>query len=130
MTEESMTLTVFDPLAAMVAEIVKKDDAQNFDHTTEEGEIALRSWVHKIRGGKGDIEKTRKIVKADALTFGRKVDAYAKELTAPLDKIIAKDMKPLNEIEAKKRADAEAMVEAEREAAEKAEASNNQSESR
>ncbi|KKM63963.1 hypothetical protein LCGC14_1506130 [marine sediment metagenome] len=121
MAEENMSLAVFDPHAAMVADLVKKNELQSFDHTTEEGEAALRSWVHRLRGGKGDIENARKATKADILTIGKKIDAKAKELTAPLEKMITENMKPLDEIEAKKRAEAEAVVEAERLAEEKAE---------
>lgn len=113
MTEQKTSLAVFDPHVAMVADLVKKNEVQNFDHTTEEGETAIRSWVHRLRGGKGDIEKARKATKADILTMGKKIDAKAKELTAPLEKMITENMKDLDEIEAKKRAEAEAIVEAE-----------------
>lgn len=119
---EQMSLEVFDPLKAAITELQEKDKAQVFDHTTEEGEKNLRSWVHRVRGCKGDIEKVRKATKADALAFGRKVDEIARELTIVPEKIIATRMKPLDEIEAKKRAAAEAKIEAERVAAEKAEA--------
>ena len=118
---DQISLVVFDPCEAMVSDLVKKNEIQQFDHTTEDGEKALRSWVHRIRGGKGEIEKVRKSMKADALAFGRKVDDRAKELTAPLDRMITDNMKPLDEIEAEKRRRAEAIVEAERIAAEKAE---------
>lgn len=118
---ESMSLAIFDAPAAMVADLVKKNEVQKFDHTTEAGEADLRSWVFRLRGGKGDIEKARKTIKAEALAFGKKVDAKAKELTAPLLTMIAENMKPLDDIEAKKRAEAEAIVQAEIDAKEKAE---------
>ncbi len=118
---ENISLAVFDAPAKMVADLTRKNELQEFDHTTEQGEKDLRSWVFRLRGGKGDIEKARKATKADALAFGKKVDVRAKELTAPLEKMITENMKPLDEIEAKKRADAEAIVEAERVASEKAE---------
>jgi len=120
MTEE-MSLAVFDPIRANLAELEKKDSSLVFDHTTPEGEKDLRSWVKRLRGLKGDIARAHKDVKAEALAFGRKVDAVKNELTAGTDKIITERMKPLDEIEAKKRAEAEAIVEAERVAAEKAE---------
>lgn len=134
MTEQSMDLAVFDPHAAMVADLVKKNETQEFDHTTEEGETALRSWVHRLRGGKGDIEKARKATKSGVLVYGKKVDARAKELTAPLNKMITENMLPLDEIEAKKRAEAEAIVKAEedarlaKEAADRAELSRREAE--
>lgn len=123
MTEtETMSLTVFDPITATGADLLKKDAAQEFDHTTPEGEKALRSWVHRLRGYKGDIEKCRKAAKASAIEFGRKVDDIARELTIMPVRLITARMKPLDEIEAKKRAEAEAKIEAERLEAERIEA--------
>lgn len=120
---ENMSLAVFDPHAAMVADLVEKNKAQHHDITTEAGEKALRSWVHRIKGARGDLERARKATKADALAFGKKIDARAKELDAPLVEMITENMKPLDEIEAKNRADAEAIVAAEEAAkAEKADA--------
>jgi len=120
MTEE-MNLAVFDPIRAITAEIIKKDECQVFDHTTDDGEKELRSWVYRIRGHRSDLEKIRVAAKSEALTYGKKVDALAKELKTPFDKIIAERMKPLDEIEAKKRAEAGAQLEVERLAAEKVE---------
>ena len=119
---ENMSLVVFDPIRATVADTIKKDSCQEFDHTTEEGEKALRSWVYCVRQNRSDLEKVRVIAKADALAYGKNVDALAKELKTPYDKIISDRMKPLDEIEAKKRADVEAIIEARRVAEEKAEA--------
>lgn len=121
MTEE-MSLAVFDPIKAVSVDLEKKDAAQEFDHTTPEGEKALRSWVHRVRGHKGDIERVRVATKAVAVEFGRKVDDLARELTITPQRIIDARMKPLDEIEDAKRKAAEAIVEAERVAAEKAEA--------
>jgi len=120
MTEE-MSLTVFDPIRATLADLVKKNETLVFDHTTPAGETELRSWVKWLRGYKGDVARAHKDTKANALAFGRKVDAIKNELTAAADIIITERMKPLDEIEAKKRAEAEAIIEAERVAKEKAE---------
>lgn len=113
MLENEMSLAVFNPHAAMVADLVKKNETQEFDHTTEQGEKDLRSWVHRIKGGCGDIEKARKGSKEGLLAMGKKIDDRAKELTAPLRSIQAERMKPLNDIDNAKRAAAEAIVEAE-----------------
>lgn len=110
---ENTSLAVFDPHAAMVADLVEKNETQQFDITTEQGEKDLRSWIHRIKGGCGDIEKVRKSSKEGLLAMGKKIDNRAKELTAPLRAIQADRMKPLDEIEAKKRAEAEAIVAAE-----------------
>lgn len=127
MVQETMDLTVFDPIKATLAKLELKDSMLVFDHTTPDGERELRSWVKRVRGFKGDVAKVHKDTKAGALAFGRKVDAIKNELTAGADKIITERMKPLDEIEAKKRADAEAVLQAEedarlaKEAADKAE---------
>jgi len=119
MTEE-MSLVVFDPIKATLVELQKKDESLVFDHTNPAGEKELRSWVRRLRGYKSDVVKAHKETKAEALAFGRKVDAVKNELTDGVQTLITERMKPLDEIEAKKRADAEAIVEAERVAKEKA----------
>ncbi len=110
MTEEKMSLAVFSPIKATLAEVEKRDSALVFDHTTPDGETELRSWVYRIRRHRSDLEKVRAAAKDEALSYGKKVDTLAKELKAPYDKMITKRMEPLDEIEAKKRADAEARV--------------------
>ncbi len=122
MTEESMDLAVFDPIKAQLAVLAEKDAQLVFDHKTPEGEKELRSYVARVRGYKGDIKRAHETVKRGALVFGRKVDAIKNELTAGVQKIIDVRMKPLDEIEDAKRKAAEAIVEAERVAKEKAEA--------
>ena len=122
MTEENMSLAVFDPFKAIAADIIKKDECQIFDHTTPEGEKELRSWVYRVRGCRSDLEKARVVAKAEILTRGKNIDNMAKELKAPYDKIITDRMKPLDDIEAAKRAAAEAIVEAEQAEAERVEA--------
>lgn len=118
---ENMSLAIFDPIRVTLSELKTKDGALIFDHATPEGEKDLRSWVKRVRGYKGDVARAHKDTKAEALAFGRQVDAIKNELTAGADKIITERMKPLDEIEAKKRAEAEAILEAERLEKEKAE---------
>ena len=114
MTDQEMSLVVFDPIRATLTELEAKDKALVFDHTTASGEKELRSWVHRLRGYKSEVSKVHKAVKADALAFGRKVDAVKNELIGGVERLITERMKPLDEIEAKKRAEAEAILEAER----------------
>lgn len=113
---EDMSLVVFDPIKATLIVLKKKDESLTFDHTTPEGEKDLRSWVKQLRGYKGDIAKAHKGIKADALAFGRRVDAIKNELTAGADKIIKERLRPLDEMEARKRAAAEAAIKAEADA--------------
>ncbi len=114
MEQEQMSLAIFEPIRATLAELEKKDESLVFDHTMADGEKELRSWVKRIRGFKGDVARAHKETKANALAFGRKIDAIKNELTTGADKLITQRMLPLDKIEAKKRTDAEAIVEAER----------------
>ena len=121
MTDE-MNLAVFDPIRALTVKVQAEDAALEVDHTTADGEKALRSWVRTVRGYRAGLEKIRVKAKADALEYGKKVDGLAKELKVPFTEIIDARMKPLDEIEEAKLKAAEAIVEAERVAAEKVEA--------
>jgi len=119
MTDE-MSLTVFDPIKSQIAELQEKDSKLVFDHKTADGERELRSYVRRLRSHKTTIADLHKTTKQGAVTFGRQVDAIKNELTEGVQKIIDARMKPLDDIEAAKRAAAEAIVEAERLATEKA----------
>lgn len=119
---DGMSLAVFDPIKALTVKTQERDAALELDHTTPEGEKELRSWVCTVRGCRAGLEKIRVKAKADSLEYGRKVDSLAKELKAPFDTIINERMKPLDDIEAAKRAAAEAVIEAERLEAERIEA--------
>lgn len=121
MTQSEMSLTVFDPIKKSIEELKQKDASLAFDHTTEDGEKGLRSWVQKMRSYKGEIAAVHKETKADALSFGRSVDAMKNELTAGVDELIKERMKPLDEIKEKKRAAAEAIIETEHKEAEQKE---------
>ncbi len=121
MTEE-LDLTVFDPFTALAAEVQAKDASQEFDLATEEGEKALRKYIREVKSNVIGIEKIRVAAKANALAYGKEVDKKAKEFKAPFMEIVTERTKPLDEIEDAKRKAAEAIVEAERVAEEKAEA--------
>jgi hypothetical protein len=120
MTDE-MSLAVFDPIKAQLAELAAKDESLVFDHTTEDGERNLRSYVYRLRSHKTAIADLHRTTKKGALEFGRKVDAVKNELTAGVQAIIDERMKPLDEIEDAKRKAAEAIVAAEEKAAQEAE---------
>ncbi len=120
MTDQT-DLAVFDPIKALTVKVQEEDAALELDHTTEEGEMRLRSWVRTVRGYRAGLEKIRVAAKAKGLEYGRAVDSKAKELKGPFDTIIDARMKPLDDIEDAKRAKAEAIVEAEQAAKAKAE---------
>ena len=48
---------------------------------------ALMAGIHETRGLRTSVEKHRKMLKADSLAWGRKVDAEAKRITAALTEI-------------------------------------------
>lgn len=118
---EDMSLTVFDPLKAINADILAKDDAQKFDIAVPEQVTALRSWVHRMRGQKGDLERCRLSAGETAKKYIKRINQIAKDCTAEIQERIDIRMKPLDEIEAEKKRKAEAIIAAEDLAKEKAE---------
>lgn len=110
---ENMSLAVFDPLKAINADIIAKDAVQEFDYETPEGIERVRSWCHRLRGHKGDIERCRIASKEGAAKYVKQVNQVAKDLTEEVQTIHDVRMKPIKDIEAKNRADAEAIVAAE-----------------
>ena len=100
-----------------------------FDANTKDGYEHARKGIAECRSLRVAVEKKRKELKADALEYGRKVDAVAKELTASLEQIEkplqdAKDAvdaerdRVKREAEEKARMEREAKEQAEREARE------------
>lgn len=53
--------------------------------TDTEGYRKVTNAIAKVRAARTSVEKTRKELKADALEFGRRVDARAREITALLE---------------------------------------------
>lgn len=108
-------------------EVMKaKNTSLVFDYHDPAGNKAARSQVFRLRQTKADVERVRKVAKAEALEYGRKVDSVAKELTAEVEAMIDVHQQPLDEIEqreaAKKRAEQEAAETAARAEAERIEA--------
>lgn len=75
-----------------------------FDYQSKEGNKNARSHVFKLRQKKADVERVRKAAKADALEYGRQVDAVAKELTGEIEDMIDVHQQPLTEIEQREKA--------------------------
>lgn len=118
---DQLSLDVFNPVRAEIAETQEKDAKLTFDYTTEEGVQEALDWVKEVKKPLIALEKTRVKVKDHSLKFGRSVDSLAKELKAPFFAIIAKRMKPIKEAEDAKRAAAEKIVADEQAAEEQAE---------
>lgn len=115
----TLELTQYNPVKAEVEAFKAKNSALVFLYDTPQGNKDARSHIYRMRQTKAQVEKVRKDAKAEALEYGRKVDAVAKELTADLDSMIEVHQKPLDEIDQRA---AKAKAEAERIEREKAEA--------
>lgn len=100
----------YSKLSAQLAQLEEENRNLHFDYSTPKGEKAARSQIFKLRGLKGDVERERKQLKADALEWGRKVDAGAKAITERIDAMIDVHMRPLEEI-AQREADRKAAIE-------------------
>lgn len=99
MTTETLdALAPYNAVRATIAELKAKNAGLVFDYATSKGEKAARSHIYTLRQGKAEIERVRKDAKAEALEYGRKVDAAAKELMADVESMIDVHQKPLDEI--------------------------------
>jgi len=88
----------YSEIRAQLLELKQKNEAAVFDYADPKGEKLARSHIHGLRTVKGSIERQRKDLKAEALKWGRRVDAGAKELTAEIEAMIEVHQKPLDEI--------------------------------
>lgn len=72
---------------AMLAELKQKYADVPADLSDKQSYEYVRKATAHLRGLRGDVEKRRKELKADALEFGRRVDSTAKEITAKIEAI-------------------------------------------
>lgn len=93
-------LAVFDEVAATIAEYKVENDKLVFDYESKEGAKDAKSHISKLRKVKGKIAEVHKEAKAEALTFGRKLDAKKNEYSGEVDKMIKVHKEPLDVIEA------------------------------
>ena len=85
-------------LKSQIAAIRDEDKAKAFDYRKENA--LARSHVFKIRKIKATVEARRKESKAEALAFGKRVDAAAAAMALELEELIAPHQKALDDIEA------------------------------
>jgi len=112
MTEKSAELVEYSVTNIQLADLAAKYPVVP-DASTTEGYQAIKECLSEVRPLRTAVEKRRKELKADALAYGRKVDARAKEITTALLDIetpfkeakVAEDQKA--EIEAQEARDAE-----------------------
>ena len=94
-------LAVFDEVAATIAEYKVENDKLVFDYADKEGAKQAKSHMSKLRKVKGKISEVHKEAKAEALAFGRRLDAKKNEYIGEVDKMIKVHKEPLDIIEAK-----------------------------
>lgn len=105
MTTETLdAMLPYSETRARIATLKRESSALTFDYETSKGNRLARSHVANLRTVKGDIERKRKELKADALEYGRKVDSVAKELTAEIEAMIDVHQGPLDLIESREEA--------------------------
>jgi len=109
-------LAVFDEVAATIAEYKVENDKLVFNYADKEGSKQARSHISKLRKVKGKISEVHKEAKAEALAFGRKLDAKKNEYTGEVDKMIKVHKEPLDVIEAEVVAKSMAVLRAKEEA--------------
>lgn len=103
-TETLDAIAPYQPLRAQIAELKAANANTVFRYEEPKGNKLARSHVASLRTVKGDIERKRKDLKADALEYGRKVDSVAKELTAEIEAMIDVHQGPLDLIESREEA--------------------------
>ena len=97
-------LAVFDEVKAIIAKYKVENKTLEFDYASSAGEKDARSHIAKLRKVKTVISDIHKEAKAEALAFGRKLDAKKREYTGEVDDMITVIKKPLDAIEAEKQA--------------------------
>lgn len=94
-------LAVFDEVAAIIAERKAENERLVFDYESKEGAKQAKNHISKLRKVKGKISEVHKEAKAEALAFGRKLDAKKNEYIGEVDEMIKGHKDPLDAIEAK-----------------------------
>lgn len=97
-------LAVFDEVAATIAEWKAENVKLAFAYDTPQGEKDARSHIAKLRKVKTKVSEIHKEAKAEALAFGRRLDAKKNEYNGEVDGMIKVHKDPLDAIEAEKQA--------------------------
>ena len=123
-------MIVFDEVITIIAKYKAENEKLVFDYEDKEGAKAAKSHIMKLRKVKTKISEVHKEAKAEALAFGRKLDAKKNEYINEVEEMVNFHQKPLDDIEAeivaqamievKKREEAEAKRVADLEARETA----------
>ena len=98
---KSSELAVFDEVAAIIADYKVQNEELAFDYASKEGAKQAKSHIVKLRKVKTKVGEIHKEAKAEALAFGRRLDAKKNEYNGEVDKMIDFHEKPLEAIKAK-----------------------------
>jgi hypothetical protein len=94
-----IVITAYEKLRSIVTGLVEDNANKVFVYSDPKDNKLARSHVFGLRTIKADIGRARVEAKADALEYGRQVDAVAKDLTRLIDDAIAVHQAPLDEID-------------------------------
>ena len=103
---KSSELVVFDEVAAIIADYKAENEELVFDYASKEGAKQAKSHIAKLRKVKTKVSEIHKEAKAEALAFGRRLDAKKNEYNGEVDKMVTFHKEPLDVIEAKETAEA------------------------
>ncbi len=99
-TETKKELVVFDEVAAIIADYKVENENLAFDYASKEGAKQAKGHIAKLRKVKTKVGEIHKEAKAEALAFGRRLDAKKNEYNGEVDKMIDFHKKPLDIIDA------------------------------
>lgn len=94
-------IVAYNPFRTQMAELREINSKTIFQYHTATGMTAAKSYIRKLQSTASAIEKVRKQEKAESLSYGRRVDAQAKEIEGEVRAMIAVHQKPIDEIEQK-----------------------------
>ncbi len=97
---KSSELVVFDEVAAIIAEYKAENEELVFDYKDKQGAKDAKSHIAKLRKVKTKVSEIHKEAKAEALAFGRRLDAKKNEYNGEVDKMVKIHKDPLDAIEA------------------------------
>lgn len=112
MVTEITELAVYDAVAVTISEYKAENENLVFDYADKQGAKDAKSHIAKLRKAKTAIATVHKEAKAEALAFGRRLDAKKNELTGEVDEMIKVHTDPLDAIDAEKTAIALAKAQA------------------
>ena len=100
---KSSELVVYDEVAAIIADYKVRNEelASGFDYESKEGIKQVKSHIANLRKVKTKVSEIHKEAKAEALAFGRRLDAKKNEYNGEVDKMIDFHEKPLEAIKKK-----------------------------